>query len=249
MITYDQAKKYLDYGLSIFPVYISQRGGGKFNKRPAVPWKEYQTRLPYDEELHEWFDDPGLYNGIGAVTGKISGVVVLDVESDAKPEHVKDLRSRLTSRTISGGYHHFYRWQRELRNTVKIRGMSVDFRGDGGYVVLPPSGSGEFKYEWVNKCEKERLTNLPQIIEMELSGKYSSVTSSDRREGLLTLDSGFPIANVGERNSTATTVAGILINMVDQGGWELVGWPQLRLWNSQNPDPLPKMSCVGHGKA
>ena len=52
MITYKLAKEYLDNGWSIFPVNLSLDPEGKVQKKPAIAWREYQERLPTDEELH-----------------------------------------------------------------------------------------------------------------------------------------------------------------------------------------------------
>ena len=54
-VTYEDAKKLVDHGFSVFPIKPK-------DKVPAIPsWKEFQQRMPTDEELHEWFD-PGNKN-------------------------------------------------------------------------------------------------------------------------------------------------------------------------------------------
>jgi len=49
-------------------------------KRPIVGWTEYQKRLPTEEEVKGWFDQNPDAN-IGIVTGKVSGIVVFDLDS------------------------------------------------------------------------------------------------------------------------------------------------------------------------
>lgn len=48
-----------------------------------------------------------------------------------------------SSRTGGGGTHLFYRYPgqagREIRNSAGFLGPGLDVRGDGGYVVVPPS--------------------------------------------------------------------------------------------------------------
>ena len=65
------AIRYQGHGFSIIPV-------GK-DKKPTIPWKKYQTERATKEQVEEWFkgDNPP---GIGIVTGKISGITVVDVE-------------------------------------------------------------------------------------------------------------------------------------------------------------------------
>jgi len=61
------ARKYVARGWSVIPLE---------GKIPSIVWKEYQARYPTDEELQRWFSD-GKKN-IGIVTGKISGLSVVD---------------------------------------------------------------------------------------------------------------------------------------------------------------------------
>ena len=168
-ITFETAKNYLDLGWSIIPVNISwSEEKQKFDKKPTVSWKEYQSRLPTEEELHTWFDE-GKVNGIGLVTGKLSGIVVVDVEKDGL-ELMQELHldSSRVSKTISGGKHPFFKHPgREIGNTVKIGGKEMDFRGDGGFVAIPPSSCEHdgkvYQYEW--EKEGNDYPDLPNFIE------------------------------------------------------------------------------------
>src|SRR5262249_13771842 len=49
--------------------------------------------------------------------------------------------------TPSGGRHLYFRDPGNVRNSTDKLAVGVDVRGDGGYVVLPPSHDG--LYEWV----------------------------------------------------------------------------------------------------
>lgn len=233
MITYDIAKKYLDKGMSIFPVILSKDKDGKIQKRPAVAWKQYITRLPTEEELHIWFDH-SQFNGIGMATGKISNLNVLDIEGYATEEVIKKFDSPLKTRTISGGYHLFYKWDHPIRNSVKIEGEAVDFRGDGGFVVLPPSGFEGNKYSWETKqADFSLLKQLPSEVESSLTKKTPILQNTD-----LTSDGIFPIALPGERNMTAAKVAGTMVAKIPETLWDSNGWPGFVAWNKLNPDPL-----------
>ena len=50
-------------------------------KTPIIPWTPYQTRLPTEQEVCEWFDQNPEAN-IGIVTGRISNLVVFDLDSE-----------------------------------------------------------------------------------------------------------------------------------------------------------------------
>lgn len=99
------------------------------------------------DQIARWWDDYPNAN-IGLVTGKISGVFVLDVDGEtgiasmaALAERYEPLPPTRTIRT-GGGRHYYFR-----HPGVKIRTVArfcsdlpgLDSRGDGGYVVAPPS--------------------------------------------------------------------------------------------------------------
>src|SRR5205807_3944094 len=112
------------------------------------------------EKIKTWWQKHPTAN-IGLATGNISGLIVLDVD----PQHgghasFKELEKRygqlpLTrmSRTAHGGLHRFYQHPQDGKrypNTVELDGLpGMDVRGDGGYVVLPPSTLyGRLSYVW-----------------------------------------------------------------------------------------------------
>jgi hypothetical protein len=232
MITVEQALKYLDKGWSIFPVIISWNDKDKkWDKKPAVKWGDYMTTRPTKDEINRWFGD-GQYSAIGLVTGKISGVVVLDVEGYAKSEDYEDLKSGEITNTISGGKHFYYKWTKELRNTVKIRNMAIDFRGDGGYVVLPPSSAGDKSYTWEKEIDNMYLSPLPVEIEEQL------VSDTSKPIEFIEGDIPFPPAGEGERNNEAARVSGYLCTVIPRKLWEISGWGALREWNKTNNPPM-----------
>lgn len=112
------------------------------------------------EKIQLWWQKYPTAN-IGLATGSISGLIVLDVD----PHHgghasFKELENRYgqlpktrMSRTGHGGLHRFYQHPNDGKrypNTVELEGLpGVDVRGDGGYVVLPPSKLyGRLSYIW-----------------------------------------------------------------------------------------------------
>lgn len=65
-------------GLAVVPI----RNDG--SKSPAVPWKGYQEAAPDAEQLRRWFAAPGRYDGLGVLTGPVSGELeLLEVEGRA----------------------------------------------------------------------------------------------------------------------------------------------------------------------
>ncbi len=73
---------------------------------------------------------------IGICTG--DGLVVIDDDNghdDPDPE----LPATLIARTANRGWHYYYHCDAPIRNSVGKLAPGVDVRGQGGYVVAPPS--------------------------------------------------------------------------------------------------------------
>jgi hypothetical protein len=125
-------------GLPVFP--CRQR-----SKIPATRngLKDAKTDLKAIEAC--WRKRPEL--NVGVVTGAVSGFVVLDVDGDQGWDTLHDLEDRhellpdtRSLTTPSGGQHFWFKYPGvEIRNTAGFPGPGLDIRGDGGYVLVPPS--------------------------------------------------------------------------------------------------------------
>lgn len=129
------ASDYLSRGWSLIPL---------FGKLPAIPWKEFQSRLPTSAEVESWFvGDERLPTGVGIVTGKRSGLVVVDCDSsdDATFWRQRYPSSPLVVSTGGGGVHFYYAMPKdfEVRNRAGVLGRKIDVRAEGGYATAPPS--------------------------------------------------------------------------------------------------------------
>jgi len=128
------ALSYLGRGYSVIPV-------GQ-DKRPLVIWKEFQSRRATAEELVKWFEEyPNTQ--IGIVTGEISDLTVVDIESDGDLTLLKD--ETYTVKTGGGGIHVYFKYDKDFKNAVKIL-PSVDVRSEGGYVIASGSVSTKGAY-------------------------------------------------------------------------------------------------------
>ena len=85
---------------------------------------------------------------IGVATGSRSGFWALDID----PRHHGNkslgrlmsehgpLPETISARTPSGGVHMWWKWPSiEIRNSAGQVGEGIDVRGEGGYVLAPPS--------------------------------------------------------------------------------------------------------------
>jgi hypothetical protein len=105
--------------------------------------------------IERWWRQQPDFN-VGVATGALSKILVVDVDDlDAETELKKlELRNSTLPATVESvtarGRHLFFRWpEREVRNSAGKLAQGVDIRGDGGYVVVPPSlhPSGK-RYAW-----------------------------------------------------------------------------------------------------
>lgn len=166
------AREYRDkYGFSVFPVVLSYKvdkegkiDKEKFNKKPAVAsWMPFAERLPTDGEIESGFGKPGI-NAIGLVTGKISGVTVLDWDGKEECPH----KSSVMVKTVSGGRHAYFKYKEGVKNTVRVGGKELDVRGEHGFVVIPPSWFDGHAYTWeVEGNLGDRLKELLEFPQLE----------------------------------------------------------------------------------
>lgn len=104
---------------------------------------------------------------LGLATGVSAGLVVIDLDGDEGPEAFRELQrhhgpvpATRWVRTGSGGWHCYFAHPGGMMpNSARKLGPGIDSRGDGGFVVAPPSShvSGG-RYLWHNR---ERLAPMP----------------------------------------------------------------------------------------
>lgn len=221
---------YREMGLPIFPmkVYWDEKEQ-KNQKRPLVKWQKYQTELPTEDEIVKWVNQG--HTSWGMATGEKSGIIVVDVDTDKLEDAEKVLGIKLHSammvKTISGGMHIYYKWSEELRNTVRIEDSPVDFRGDGGLVVIPPSFSDKGKYEWVkepNDMTKFYLTELPEQVKAMLTINHQKVTVD------VSANSHGTVFHDGERNAASVVAIRKLLGKMPEELWPSSGYYAFRYW-------------------
>ena len=201
----DAALDYAGRGLSIIPV-------GQ-DKRPLIKWAEFQSRIASREEITRWWTRHPHAN-VGIVTGTISGILVIDCDT---PEGFEAVRKMLPdalilpiARTPRGGWHLWFVYPAGSGITVGTGFIpGVDFRGEGGYIIAPPSVNGNGKaYTWEEgkSIGDVPLAPLPDILIKKLSLYRGDNT--DRRQ---TATNGDKYFHQGRRDEDLFTVANSLI--------------------------------------
>lgn len=148
----DMLERTLDYrrrGWAVIPL----RHGTKV---PLIPWEEYQHRRPEEDEIRAWLERWPDAN-LAAVTGQVSGLVVLDADPRHHGEEsLAELEARhgplpvtVEALTGGGGRHLYFALGEEtLRSHIGLA-PGLDFKGEGALVAVPPSlhPSGR-RYAW-----------------------------------------------------------------------------------------------------
>lgn len=138
------ALEYEQKGKSVIPV--------KPDKKPFIKWEKYQHERADQNQIRAWWEKWPEAN-VAIVTGRISGVDVVDVDTqkglDAINELIPDSLITPIARSQKDGWHYCFKHQKGVGCTTRFL-PDVDLRGDGGYVVAPPSvGETGNSYRWV----------------------------------------------------------------------------------------------------
>jgi hypothetical protein len=206
----------LDYarrGFSVIPI--------QHDKTPYISWKEYQTRKASSYEIEAWWEKiPNAM--IGIVTGEISGLLVIDCDTqegyDAIQGLIPDSLILPVARTPRGGWHLYFLFPQNCKLTVGTGIMpGVDFRGEGGYIIASPSINADGKsYKWeeglaLNEIEAPPLPDA--IINIINNNAYKRDESSNPSSPYRTLQ----FLTEGRRDEDIFHAANCLI----KGGCEI----------------------------
>ncbi len=106
---------------------------------------------------------------VGIATGACSGLIVVDQDGDATPP--MGLPETITAKTARGR-HLYFRYPGAIGNRTRINGLPIDLRGDGGYVVAPPSvHESGILYKWINDPVDFPLAEVPASLFQWLTSK------------------------------------------------------------------------------
>lgn len=127
--------------------------------------------LDPDKVADWWRDAP--YANIGVPAGAASGFAVIDVDVDkggddglfALTRAHGPLPPTVMALTGGGGYHYLFAHPGggvKIKNSVRGLAEGLDVRGDGGYIIVPPSShaSGR-RYEWELSCHPKDVALAP----------------------------------------------------------------------------------------
>ena len=152
-------------------------------KTPVNKWSDKANH-------HTSIPNMNKYN-VGILTGAINNIFVLDI--DNKDDGLKTWNEYLATsgmnintvcvKTPSGGFHYYFKYstkdkknnyliERYLLNKTKYRGVGIDIRSNGGYVVGPPSQINGVGYEFVQSFDEVAVMEMPQNLIYWLMATY-----------------------------------------------------------------------------
>jgi putative DNA primase/helicase len=162
----EAALKLRSAGLNSIPV-----GSGK---KPLIKWELYQSRYVTEARVRLWFGKEFPGANIGIVTGQTSGIDVVDTDTpEAEAAFIKLVRGTVDVekiprvRTPRGGAHFYFQHEPGMTNRAGFL-INTDLRGQGGFVVCPPSSTEKGAYVWEIGLE-EGFPPLPPVLVKLLS--------------------------------------------------------------------------------
>ena len=160
----EHALQYVGRGWRVFPVHSVIKGkctcgrdcGKNAGKHPRIKGGCNAASVS-PEQIAAWWKKWPKAN-IGIATGAVSGLVVLDLDGAKGVAKLKALLGTVklppTACVATGRGWHLYFRALQAEPTGCSSDGGLDVRGEGGYVIAPPSihASGA-RYRWINPQE------------------------------------------------------------------------------------------------
>ena len=152
----------------------------------------WQTRATCDRSgITDLFKDyPSA--AIGLLTGKKSGLVVIDIDERENISGLQNFKNAgyelsptVSASTPRGGIHlYFQAPPREVPCSVSKIAEGVDIKGDGGFIIAPPSITkwGEYSWECSYQIFQHGPLPLPETFYLPVGKKRSFKGSAGNRD-------------------------------------------------------------------
>lgn len=184
------AIEYAGQGLSVIPLV---------GKRPPEEWTYYQSNIASKQQIALWW---GMYRdaNVGIVTGSISSLFVIDFDYDAVKTFTgaysiitRHLGDDFVVSKTGKGFHCIIRTNeaKMLRNRKIAKtpdGILIETRGEGGYIVAPPSIHPDTgaQYHFTNgkRLSSVGFVDYDRIVKLlvDLKNEFNQVTDESVRQ-------------------------------------------------------------------
>ena len=217
----------LGYARQNIPVFTTN----PLDKKPLTS-NGFKNATTDENQIREWWQRwPNAM--IGAPTGPASRMWVVDVDQDSVRgidgmatltkliAQYGELPKTLMTITPRGGRHLIFVWANgvEISNSTGKLGPGLDVRGDGGYVILPPSRRADGAlYQW-DPAGADRAVPAPGWL-IELARAENRAKKRDKAWARAALEQecdAVASAQPGTRNDTLNTAAFNLFQIVAGG--------------------------------
>lgn len=235
----DHALKYVALNWSIFPVVP----GGK---KALIRWEKFQKTRASPEQVERWWKQYPNAN-IGLVTGSISGLVVIDIDSKTGVEvyssHFGEIHNTISQRTGKPDAKHLlfaHPGDKAYSNRAGFI-QDVDVRGDGGYILVAPSVHPNGKtYEWVidpTEMGLDDLLELPAEIRSMFTAQKPEPENTKKGTGIPSwVKEALPGVADGRRHDICAKLTGYYLRVF--GGDVEQAQLMVQIWNESNEPPL-----------
>jgi KaiC/GvpD/RAD55 family RecA-like ATPase len=203
----------VELGWSVFPL-VPRDKIPLFSKKQGGRGLYDATTNP--EQIGTWWTQHPQAN-IGIATGAASGIIVVDVDGE-QGEAALALYGALpaTPESRTGKGRHLLFSGNAIRNSAGKLGPQLDVRGDGGYIVAPPSiHPNGHAYRWATALHpgKVEVAPLPAIIADRLAGVVGAIAPDGIAPGRQAVDVVLLGVVEGGRNQALTEYVGRLLRM------------------------------------
>lgn len=213
-IIYKEAIRLAEIGLKVFPVWgvfdgkcgcghVHKDNPKNIGKHPITENGLKDATIDKGKIKDWWTKHPNA--NLAIACGSVSGICVLDIDIDNEKNGLNtllnypDIEPTVKQMTGSGGFQHFFKYNKLIRSSVGKLGIGLDVRSDGGYVVVAPSmhKSGK-RYEWITDQSPFEIAfaNAPEWM----FEKQNNFVKKPIEEKIIS----------GKRNDTLTRIAGNL---------------------------------------
>jgi hypothetical protein len=169
-------QEYLDHELSLIPIKKNEK------KPKGRGWKKYQYNKATIEDILEWYaNDPEI--NLAIVTGKISQVVVIDIDDPAILPELRKILPEIDHTTrvkTRKGFHYYFSLNGIIPNpSYNLFDLGIELKSNGQYVLAEPSKIDGNKYKFEIPLSKiipypDRAIKLDRDIQQKKQTKIKA---------------------------------------------------------------------------